>query len=134
MLSRIRFRRFKQFKDDTIELGGPGLRLLAGGNNSGKSSLFHGLAVWDFCRTLVEAEKGKAALTPGQKYQGVGIGEHEFSPINLPSLSHLWTNLKPQKSDPDKDGYTLRIECEWTGDNQSKKLEFGLALANDRFH
>lgn len=133
MISKIRFRKFKQFKDCEIELGGTGLLLLAGGNNTGKTSLFHGLAVWEFCRTLVEAEKGKSALTPGQKFQGVGIGEHEFLPINLPSLSHLWTNLKPQKvSSVDDDGYTLRIRCNWMAGSIEKFLEFGLALANDR--
>lgn len=105
---------------------------MAGGNNSGKTSLFQGFAVWEFCRTLVEAEKGRIAFTPGQKFQGIGISEREFLPINLPDLSHLWTNLRAQKSAADANGYTLRIKCGWVDAGVDRHLEFGLALANDR--
>ena len=33
----------------------------------------------------------------GKMRQGIGLGDDEFSPINVPSLKHLWTNLKSQK-------------------------------------
>ena len=133
MISSVSFKRFKQFKNQKIELGGSGVKLLAGGNNSGKTSLFHGLTIWEFCRSLVQAEKGAEALLPGQKIQGVGISDHEFLPINIPDLSHLWTNLKSQKNkELDDDGYTLRIRCDWRCDELEKYLEFGLSLANDR--
>ena len=50
MVTKVTFHRFKQFRDQTFELH-PGVSLLGGGNNSGKSTLLHGLAVWEFCRT-----------------------------------------------------------------------------------
>lgn len=131
MLDFVEFQKFKNFKSQKINFK-LGVSLVAGGNNSGKTSLFQGLAVWEFCRTLVEAEKGRLALTPGQNFQGIGISEREFLPINLPSLSHLWTNLRPQKANSDSNGYTLRIRCGWNGAVAPKFLEFGLALANDR--
>lgn len=131
MLKYVEFKKFKNFKNDRIDFL-PGMSLVAGGNNSGKTTLFQGLAIWEFCRTVIEAEKGKIALTPGQKFQGVGISEHEFLPLNLPDLSHLWTNLKPQKTAAEPDGYTLRIRCGWEAGHAQKQLEFGLALANDR--
>jgi hypothetical protein len=131
MLDFVEFKKFKNFKDQRIDFS-PGISLVAGGNNSGKTSLFQGLAIWEYCRTVVEAEKGALALTPGQKFQGVGISEHEFSPLNLPDLSHLWTNLKPQKTAAEDNGYTLRIKCGWNASGVPKYLEFGLALANDR--
>lgn len=133
MISAVSFKRFKQFKDRRIELGGKGLKLLAGGNNSGKTSLFQGLVIWEFCRTLVEAEKGRSALSPGARTLGVGVSDHEFVPINVPNLSHLWTNLKTQKiNGVEEDGYTLRIRCEWVRGQEDRHLEFGLSLANDR--
>lgn len=130
MISRVTFHRFKQFKDETFELR-PGVTLLAGGNNAGKSSILHGLAVWEFCRTAIEMERGLGTFLTGHGGQGLGLGDDEFSPINVPSLKHLWTNLKTQK-DVEPDGYTLRIQCEWTGTHGPRHLEFGLALSNDR--
>lgn len=132
MIKAIAFQRFKQFANRRIELRPDGITLIAGGNNSGKSSILHGLAIWEFCRSVLEAEKGPKSLLPGSRFQGVGLGGDEFSAINVPSLAHLWTGLAPHKQKGDKDGYTLRIQLEWCSANGDKSLEFGLALANDR--
>lgn len=132
MIQAITFKRFKRFKNQRVPLHSVGITLLAGGNNSGKSSVLHGLAIWEFCRSVLEAEKGHQALLPGNRFQGVGLGEDEFSPVNVPSLSHMWTNLAPHKERGDEDGYTLRFRLEWKIDDNTKELEFGLALANDR--
>jgi hypothetical protein len=132
MIKEVSFRRFKQFKSTTITLN-PGITLLAGGNNAGKSSLLHGLAVWEFCRTATLMERGPdGLLTAATTKQGFGLGDDEFSPINVPSLKHLWTNLKTQKTDDDPDGYTLRITCKWGQEADERVLGFGLSLANDR--
>lgn len=135
MIKRISFHRFKRFKDETIELHRQPITLLAGGNNAGKSSILHGLAVWEFCRTVIAAERGDEAFfgdTPQNKKTGVGLGDDEFSPVNVPSLNHLWTNLRTQKAD-EPDGYTLKIGCYWdTDEGREVCLEFGLSLANDR--
>lgn len=133
MITKLTFHRFKQFKDQEFELQPIGLSLIAGGNNSGKSSILHGLAVWQFCKTAIEMERGPEVFNAsaiGSK-QGLGLGDDEFSPINVPSLKHLWTNLKTRK-ETEPDGYTLKIGCEWGGINSPCRLEFGLALANDR--
>lgn len=128
---KIDFHRFKRFRSGKIELH-PGLSLVVGGNNAGKSSILHGLAVWEFCKTILEFTKGRRAWTVGTANQGIGIGISEFSPISVPSLKHLWTNLKTQRI-TEPDGYTLKIKAVWTLPNgTAKHLEFGLSLANDR--
>ncbi|MQW78196.1 AAA family ATPase [Nocardioides sp. dk4132] len=132
MIRRVRLRRFKQFKDEAVELIPAGVTLIAGGNNSGKSSLLHALAVWEFCRTAIEMERGDETFLASSHRQGLGVGGDEFSPVAVPSLKHLWTNLKTQKEPQDPDGYTLRIRCEWEANGPDQYLEFGLALANDR--
>jgi predicted ATPase len=132
MIEAVAFKRFKQFRDKKITLAPAGLTLLAGGNNAGKSSLLHGLAVWEFCRTVVVMEKGDAAVRIGSRHQGLGLGDDEFSPIAVPSLKHLWTNLKTQRTSADADGYTLRIRCDWSDAGDARHLEFGLSMANDR--
>lgn len=127
----ITLHRFKQFNKGKITLK-PGLSLLVGGNNAGKSSVLHALAVWEFCKTILEFAKGRRAWVAGAGGQGIGIGSTEFSPISVPSFRHLWTNLKSQRI-KESDGYTLKIRASWrTSDGFLKHLEFGLSLANDR--
>lgn len=130
MLSKVSLHRFKQFADDSFVLH-PGVSLLGGGNNAGKSTILHGLATWEFCRTALEMERGPDSFIADHSGQGLGLGDDEFSPINVPSLKHLWTNLKTQR-DSEPDGYTLRIRCEWENGEGGRFLEFGLSLANDR--
>jgi predicted ATPase len=130
MLSKVSLHRFKQFADDSFVLHS-GVSLLGGGNNAGKSTILHGLATWEFCRTALEMERGSDSFVAEHSGQGLGLGDDEFSPINVPSLKHLWTNLKTQRDD-EADGYTLLIRCEWKGDEDERFLEFGLSLANDR--
>lgn len=133
-VTKVAFKRFKQFSDDKVKVR-DGLTIVAGGNNAGKSSLLQALAVWEFCKVATVAEKGAVALTAaGRTAQGLGIGDDEFSPINVPTLNHLWTNLKSSKiPDVDPDGYTLSICCWWAADDgEEKHLQFSLSLANDR--
>jgi predicted ATPase len=130
MVTRVTFHRLKQFRDQSFELH-PGVSLLGGGNNAGKSTILHGLAIWEFCRTAIEMERGPEMFVSDWTGQGIGLGDDEFSPINVPSLKHLWTNLKTQK-EREPDGYTLKIRCEWSQDDAERHLEFGLSLANDR--
>jgi predicted ATPase len=131
-ISKVRFQRFKQFRSAEIDLRSS-ISLIAGGNNSGKTSILHGLAVWEFCRTATLMERGGIGLLPeATNRQGFGLGDDEFSPIRLPSLKHLWTNLKSAKDPESADGYSLRLGCEWQQGEVTKMLEFGLALANDR--
>ena len=132
MIERVHFHRFKQYRDVTFDLRPTGTSLLAGGNNSGKSTLLHGLAIWEFCRTVMQMERSPDVLLEGAKHQGIGLGDEEFSPIAVPSLKHLWTNLQTQKEADDSDGYTLRIGADWTDPSSAHKhLTFGLSLAND---
>ncbi|RSN29833.1 hypothetical protein DMC61_16360 [Amycolatopsis sp. WAC 04169] len=133
-IEKVTFQNFKQFASTSIELN-PGVSLVAGGNNSGKTSLLHGLAVWEFCRTATIMEKGPDGILPDPnlKRLGFGLGDEQFSPINVPSLKHLWTNLKTTHAKGEADpGYTLKITCQWKDGQETKELGFGLALTNDR--
>lgn len=131
MIEKLELKNFKKFKNETIKINPRGLSLLAGGNNSGKSTVLQSLAVWDFCLTVLKNEKGEGALTPAHTGQGVGLSDDEFSPIHLPSLAHLWTNLTNQV--PGADGYTLSVMPTWKNDaGEEKFLCISLALANDR--
>lgn len=130
-IKKVVLHRFKQFKDAEIELHA-GLSLVVGANNSGKSSILQALATWQFCKTLLEIEKGREAWLQTKTKAGIGMGIVDFTPMQVPSLSHLWTNLKANK-EKEADGYTLKIKVFWDTDAGLERfLEMGLSLANDR--
>lgn len=126
MITEIKLKNFKHFSNSTIKLKERSLTILAGGNNSGKSSLLQAFAVWEFCKMHLSMEKGIHSLYSGFSGAGLGINLEDFSPINIPRLTYLWTNLKPSAS------YSLSISCKWIFNGEEKFLEIGLALANDR--
>ncbi len=142
MIKEVRLQNFKRYRDQVFTFRPDGITLLAGGNNSGKSTVLQALAVWEFCRALVEAAKGRRALNAGVRTDPAGVSNEEFSPIALPSLEHLWTNLdgKPMVADAEIDPtYTLRISVTWDveaavveGQPQppsvEHQLQFGLKL------
>lgn len=126
MIKTVSLTNFKKYSSKTIHLK-DGVTLLVGGNNEGKSTLLHALAVWGFCVDYLKHTKGVRALCVGYGGTGVGMSIDDFSPINIPELKYLWTNLKPSS------GYNLRLKCVWdTPDKYDCKLEIGLALSNER--
>lgn len=130
-ITKVKLLKFKRYKDETIELK-DGLSLVVGGNNSGKSTILQALAAWQFCKTLIEVEKGREGWIQVSKKSGVGMGIVDFTPLQVPSLSHLWTNLKTSK-EHEPDGYTLKINVFWNNkDGKERYLEMGMSLVNDR--
>ncbi|WKC37547.1 AAA family ATPase [Ectopseudomonas chengduensis] len=129
-ITNITLHRFKKYRDKTIQIN-PGLSLVAGANNSGKTTVLQAFAVWEFCKTVLEMEKGPESIRVGYRGQGLGMGSDEFLVLNISSLKHLWTNLNPQRNG-EQDGYTLWIKVDWKLEGQEKHLTIALSLANDR--
>ena len=142
MIKRIKLTRFKKYKSQSFELKSNGVTLLVGGNNAGKSTLIQALEVWEFCKMILNHEKGRNIFNKSElgKGEGFGMSSEEFLPIAVPTLNHLWTNLKIQLPANEKEsqndsfpGYIMRIECTWDYNEQIDKiLEIGLSLVNDR--
>lgn len=131
MITSIALRRFKRFESGKIEIAGSGTTLLAGPNNSGKSTLLHALAVWSFCVFVLRRGKGDEAIMTGFAGQGYGISDDDFNPINLPDLKHLWYGLKTQI--PGEEGYSLSIRVDWEHPQDGvHHLKISLSLTNDR--
>lgn len=130
-IKKIELHRFKRFRDQSIDLQNH-LSLVVGGNNSGKSTILQALAAWQFCKTLTEIEKGREGWLQTKVKSGVGLGIVDFTPMQVPSLAHMWTNLKTNK-EKEPDGYTLKIKVFWDiAPGQERHLEMGMSLANDR--
>ncbi|MDO6680160.1 AAA family ATPase [Shewanella sp. 4_MG-2023] len=139
-IQEIELHRFKRYRNKTI--GTPdGFCLLAGSNNSGKSTFMQAFALWEFCKNLIKLEHGDGGLLNDHlgKKQGVGVNGEDFLPLNIPSLKHLWTNLKvnpeeDSQGNKEPDGYTLWLEVKWINSSQEEPryLRFSLSLANER--
>lgn len=128
MIKRVVIKKFKRLNDVSVDLHPEKLSLVVGGNNSGKSTLLHAIAVWQYSWTVIRFEKGEAALHDGAHVDGLGVSLDDFTPLNIPSFKYLWTNLKPGSS------YTLTIDCYWELAGVEKHLCIGLAFAQDRLY
>lgn len=128
MIKKVEIKKFKRLNNVATELHPNGLSLVVGGNNSGKSTLLHAIAVWQYSWSVIRFEKGEDALLAGAHVAGLGISLDDFTPLNIPSFKYLWTNLKPGSS------YTLTIDCYWDIDGAEKHLCIGLAFAQDRLY
>src|SRR5262249_27380144 len=128
MIHKVTVQNFKRFREPTeFSLKPQGVTYLAGGNNSGKSTLLQALAVWEFTRSILKNARGERALLEGNEGKRLGISADQFSPIALPDLRHLFNDLRH---------LSTRIRCDWTatgdGGGEQRHLEFGLLLSKDR--
>jgi len=55
----IELTNFKKFDEINVDLNNEGLTLVSGVNNSGKTSILHALAVWEYAKILLVNYKGK---------------------------------------------------------------------------
>lgn len=126
MIKRVELKKFKRFNDKSVDLL-DGMTLVVGGNNSGKSTILHALAVWEFCKTVLVYEKSPKSILQGFNGDGYGISIDDFTPINIPSFRYLWTNLKITSN------YSLTIDCFWDDEaGVEKHLRIALALNQER--
>lgn len=127
MIAKVKITKFKKWRNKTLELHPQGVSLLIGGNNSGKSSILQALSLWSFCKIVVENEKGPDFLYSHPDAKGVGINLDDFSPINIPDLSYLWTGTSTDGK------YSLSIEAFWNREDGTElHLGFILSLVQER--
>lgn len=127
MIHKIQVRNFKRLGTKEIILR-EHVSLVVGGNNSGKSSVLHALAVWEYAKQVLVYEKSPRALYHGFSGDGYGVTLDDFTPISIPSFKYLWTNLKADS------GYTLEITCYWYIGDEEKHLKIGLAYGQEKLY
>lgn len=125
MIKQISLRNFKKFASVDIDLNANDLSIFAGGNSSGKTSILHAFAVWEYAKILLINNRGRNSLNATQANRGKGLGilPADFSPIDIPSLRCLWYKQNTQGS------YGMSIKVVWDSNVKNDaylKLSFTL--------
>ena len=90
MIIKVTTEYFKQFESQEFHLGA--FSLLAGPNNSGKSTLMQAVMVWKLAMQRWIEKKGSGSGSKATERTGTPITRQEFSALPLPSMDQLWTD------------------------------------------
>ncbi|MGI2130384.1 AAA family ATPase [Shewanella baltica] len=129
-MNLIELNKFKKFDKINVDLNEFGLTLISGVNNSGKTSILHALAVWEYAKILLIKDRGIESLLEDYDVdkKGLGIAPESFSPISIPSLRYLWKDQKIIGS------YQLKIKVGWKGsESRNLFLELAFTLNGNNF-
>ena len=90
MITKITTQYFKRFETQEFPLAP--LSLLAGPNNSGKSTLLQAAMVWNLGMQKWWEKKGPGSGSKAKDRPGAPITRQEFTALPLPSMDQLWTD------------------------------------------
>lgn len=103
MITKITTQYFKRFETQEFPL--EPLTLLAGPNNSGKSTLLQAAMVWNLGMQKWWEKKGPGSGSKAKDRAGAPITRQEFTALPLPSMDQLWTdNHTSLRKDEGKQG------------------------------
>jgi len=90
MITKVTTHYFKRFETQEFPL--EPLTLLAGPNNSGKSTLLQAAMVWNLAMQKWWERKGPGSGSKAKDRPGAPITRQEFTALPLPSMDQLWTD------------------------------------------
>ena len=127
MIEKVRVTYFKKYESEEFDISGN--VVLAGPNNSGKSTVLQAVAVWNLARQKWIAAKGPESGSRAKKRSGVPIPRKEFTAIPLREMNLLWTNrstsfLKHEAEGEYKPGKPRHLEIELIGGGWKLAFEF----------
>ncbi|HEX6901956.1 MAG TPA: AAA family ATPase [Thermoanaerobaculia bacterium] len=122
MIRRLVLRRFKRF--DEVEFRFPGHVVLAGPNNTGKTTVLQAIAAWDLALTRWRqvGGKGNPQRASGRYYKWAPIARQAFAAVPLREFDLLW--CKKTTSSPieieirDEVGWTVAMELRYDSTEQ----------------
>lgn len=117
MIKRLTIRNFKRFTEQVFDLHDS--VVLAGPNNSGKSTLLQAIATWRMGLDHWMAQRGRKA-----KRSGVSVSRLGFTAVPLREMNLLWQDRKV--SSPAGPGPSRLIEIIVEGETEGAPWECGL--------
>lgn len=123
MLKRLRLKHFKQFEDEVFDISGN--IVLAGPNNSGKTSLLQAITAWRLAldRWIIDHPQGSQAT----KRAAMPITRKDFTALPLRAMNLLWTDCSvslSKKENPEKSGHPKYLEICLEGEENGQPWEF----------
>ena len=117
MITKVILRNFKRFKEEEFILK-PHI-ILAGQNNSGKTTLIQAISAWHFAlQEWIKSGRSKVA---------VGLIRKEFAPVQLREFNQLWTDkstgLKKHEVTNKSHGAPRTLEIEIHGIHKAKEWQ-----------
>ncbi len=125
MLTRLKIRNFKRFREADIELGRS--VVLIGPNNRGKTTALQSLALWEIGLRLWKAKR-KDKDSP-EKRPGVAINRRDLITIPVPVANLLWHQVhvrNVRKEDGKPKTSNLRIDVVVEGVTEGKEWSCGI--------
>jgi len=90
MIEQVTLRYFKVFREETFDISDS--IILAGPNNTGKTTLLQAMAAWDLALHRWLTERGPESGSKASKRTGVAISRRDFTAIPLREMNLLWTD------------------------------------------
>lgn len=126
MIERVTIRKFKKFAEQTFEVADS--VVLAGPNNSGKSTLLQAIAAWRFGLDRWITER-KGAGRPMQR-SGVSITRPNFTAVPLRAMNLLWKDRQVSGSNGPGAGGLIEIILEGREGDKPWKCGIEFQYAN----
>ncbi len=86
MITRVKVEFFKRFQTTSFELGDD--IVLAGPNNSGKTTLLQAVAVWNLALQRWQAEHAESSKA--KQRTGIPVSRNDFTAVPLREMNLLW--------------------------------------------
>ena len=100
MITKVKVEYFKKFEATSFELGDD--IVLAGPNNSGKTTLLQAVAVWNLALQRWQAEHAESSKA--KQRTGVPVSRNDFTAIPLREMNLLWFDRDTGYSEGEKEG------------------------------
>ncbi len=122
MIRHVTIKNFKRFREHKFDLSDS--VVLAGPNNTGKSTLLQAIATWKLCLNQWMAQrKGSKAV----KRSGVAIHRNDITSVPLREMSLLWENRKVT-GPKGMSGRRRLIEINLEGEIKGQKWNCGIEI------
>lgn len=106
MITRVKVEAFKRFPQQEFDLSDH--IVLAGPNNSGKTTLLQAIVVWDLALQRWQQKRGPESGSKAKQRTGVPLTRKDFTALPLREMNLLWTDtLTALKKDELREGQQL---------------------------
>jgi len=130
MITKVRIEYFKRFPEVTFEIAGN--VVLAGPNNSGKTTLLQAISIWNLCvqKWLIELSDASKE----KRRTGFPVTRKDFSMIPLREMNLLWFNritayrFKDKSDRPRQPGQPKNISITLWGIDPSNHKDWNLSV------